>query len=364
MERRLASWPLFLAGLTLAAWPAAQSVSPANFGNAEASTSATGPLGQNSTTGWRHIQVHDDLNGSPRTFTSLSFRRDRTASLGYNRYTLQVTLRMSDAATTSGTIDSTFDNNHGTNVLTVVNNRQITFPSTAPGSAPAPFVYEIPFDVPFRYSGSGSLAWEIRVSSSAGMLTSYSFDAASSSSTSPPMGVIAYGQGCRHSSRLRNMSLTGSSSMNWNTGVGSLFLDGSELPESAPISVILGFSNLFLGGAPLPFALPGSAAATSGPCYVYHDARLAFQLTTSGSSARFTLPIPATPGLQGVHIFGQFVALDPFAGHPLGVTLSNVVDHHYVEPYGLAPVSQVQANNLFATTGQVRQNYGYVIQLR
>src|SRR5690606_29880532 len=135
----------------------------------------TGPFGQNSSTGWRHLQVHDDLTGAPRTFRSLAIRRDAAAQGPYNAYSLRLTLILSKAATTSDTLDATFDANHGPDRITVVNDRTITFPSTAATGGPAPFDYVVPFDVPYSWNGTGSLCWEVRVQSSTNMLTTYTF---------------------------------------------------------------------------------------------------------------------------------------------------------------------------------------------
>lgn len=342
----------------------AQIVSPPHFANAEGPTYLAGPIGQNSTTGWRHLQVHDDLTGPPRTFNFLSIRRDPVGTLPYNAFSAQVTLILSHAATTSATVDTTFQNNHGAGMKTVVNNRVINFPSTAAGGAPAGFVYTIPFEQPFNYSGSGSLCWELRTTSFSNYLTTYYFDAVTGASSSPALGIATYGFGCRHSSRQYPMAATGRSSMNWFGGAGTLYVDGSELPDGGPVTVLLGVSKTSLRGAPLPLLLPGSLTAPSGPCLLYTSAEFAIGAVSSNTSATLTLAVPATPSLHAVHLFAQYIAIDPRAGHLTNVTLSNGVEYCFVAPFAAALTGSVYATNLFATTGTVQTSYGYVVQLR
>jgi hypothetical protein len=298
-----------------------------------------GPIGQNMTTGWRHLQVHDDLTGPARTFNSLSIRRDSGIATPYNAFSCQVTLILSHAATNSTTVDATFQSNHGTGMKTVVNNKVINFPSTAASGAPAPFNYTIPFEQPFSYNGTSPLCWEIRTTS-------------------------FYGIVCRHSARLYDIKATGTSSMNWFSGAGTLYVDGTELPDGGPATVLLGISRTSLRGAPLPLLLPGSLTAPSGPCVLYQSAEFAIGAVSSNSTARLTLAVPATPSLHAIHLFAQYIAIDPRAGHLTNVTLSNGVEYCFVAPHSAALTGSVYASNLFATTGTVSPNYGYVVQLR
>lgn len=342
----------------------AQVISPAEFRVAEGPSYGAGPIGQSSASGWRYIQVHDDLAGPARTFQSLSVRRESTFGAPYNQFTARVTLILSNAATTAATIDSTFQNNHGANRLIVVNDRTVTFPSTIASGSPAPFAYTIPFDVPFRFNGVGSLCWELRVSNSSNMLTTYYFDAAYSSSTNPGLGVGTIGVGCRHSSRLQPMTAVGSSSMNWPAGTGTVYFDGSEMPENAMVTAALGFSRTNYAGLALPFELPGSYGSVSGACALHTSIQVTIGVVTSGSSARLTLPVPATPAMHGMHMYAQYLTYDPNSGHSIGLVGSNAVDYCWGQPFGAAPVSQVYATNSFATTGTVTANFGYVTRLQ
>jgi hypothetical protein len=160
------------------------------------------------------------------------------------------------------------------------------------------------------------------------------------------------------------MVANGFSSMQWTSGVGTLYVDGNELPDGGPAIVLMGLSKTRLGGIPLPFLMPGSLIAPSGPCAVYSSSEFAFGAVSSATTARLTMPVPAAPSLHAVHLYAQYLAIDPAAGNLFGVALSNAVEFCFVAPYQNAPIGQVWATNVFAATGTAVSNYGYVVELR
>lgn len=90
-------------------------------------------------------------------------------------------------------------------------------------------------------------------------------------------------------------------------GNAALTVDAGGVPAGALLAHVLGF------------------ARTSAPLFgvdVLVDAALIAPATASPSgAASFALPIPSSPGLVGVHVFAQVLAVDP-AG-PAGVTASD-----------------------------------------
>lgn len=358
--------PLALTLSALMSVAQAQIVSPDHFSVAEAPSSDLHAFGQSSSNGWRLLQVHDDLNGQARTFNSLALRRDSTSQRQkYNTYTLQMTVLVSTAATTASTISTTFDANHGANKQTVVNTRDIQLPTTAPGEAPAAFDYRIPFDQPYAFDGAGPLCWEVRILNATNLLTNYYFDAASSSSTNPPLANAVFGEGCQHSTRLSPIGITGSSSMVWSQNRGTLRMNGSDLPTNTIAFAALGISRTNFNGLPLPFLLPGTLTAWSGPCRVYASLDIVSPTpTTTSGTAAYSVPVPAQLSFHGLQLYGQYLATDVGSGTPLGLTTSPGVEYNWVAPYSVAPISQIYVNQLFGTTGTKRANFGYVVQLR
>ena len=77
---RLLSVTLFVSAATPALFAQSTLVSPAYFAPLEATSSSVIPF--SSSVLYRHLQVHDDLAGTPRTIKGMSLRRSGPFNIG------------------------------------------------------------------------------------------------------------------------------------------------------------------------------------------------------------------------------------------------------------------------------------------
>jgi hypothetical protein len=349
--------------LVLSLAPAQSVVSPGHFTSAEASSQNRFPFGETSQL-FRYLQVHDDLQGTPRPIRTMTWRRGAgtcgTACTNpYPAYTISLNAWCSTATTTATTLVAAFDTNHGTDKVQVITSKTFNFPATSTAEVPAPFVYRITFDVPFIYLGMAPLCWEVQVTGRTNATALY-FDAASGSSTNPPMPMGSFGAGCTATGRGAAMTAVPTATMSWGTGSGSLVVSGANAPANGVIVVLIGFRKDNFGGIPLPFLLPGTSTAPSGPCSLHVAIALVMAgLADAGGRSTTTIPVPATLDLNGGSTFEQILALDP-AANSFGVVLSNAVNHNFLAPYGLAPVGRVYLNGSHGASGAPATNEGLV----
>jgi hypothetical protein len=338
-----------------AATAAAQSVvSPAHFTDAEGSTSNSFPFGV-ATAPFRYANIHDDMAGTARTIRGMTLRRNNTSAASA-AYTVTLDAWMSTAVTTGTTPDATFDNNHGADKLQVATGRTYNFPASPRQFAPEPFVFDVPFDVPFNFAGTGSLCWEVQVTARSNT-TSYFLDASSGQgSTNPAMAVNTFGAGCLATGRTTAMGATGTSTMNWTAGTGTLTVNSTNGPASAPAAMVLGDM------LPVPFLIPGSDLGPSGPCNVYVNPLVVVGGTTSATGASsYQIPFPATPNLNGLRTFEQVASLDASA-NSFGLVTSAAVNHNVVAPYGPIPGARIYLSGSLGASGTAVANYSLVVR--
>lgn len=335
-------------------------VSPSHFTTAEGNSYGYSPFGS-TTTPDRYLQVHDDLAGTPRTIRSISLRRDGSTFSNFAAYSMLVDVVLSNAATTADTISTTFDSNHGSNKATVAQFKLVQFPSTDHGSTRG-FDYKIPFDQPFNFNGTGSLAWEMRVTSRTNPSTYY-FDYAYSTSTNPAPYYWSYGTGCKATTYSNPMSISGSSSANWTGGSVTLSYFGNYFPKNALVTLLLGAQDKTFGGAPLPFEIPGTNGFPSGKCFLYLDPLITIpQLTNAQGQLTANIGAGVNTGNNGNVIFVQSVALDTQA-NAFGLVTSNMVQHQVIAPWTTIRVSNVYATSSVGGTGTIQKNQSYVIRI-
>jgi hypothetical protein len=343
---------------------AAQSVvSPREYTSAEAPANNSYPFGV-STQVIRYVGIHDDLQGTPLLIKGMSMRRNGTSTTPiYPAYTITLDAWCSLAATTSTTPNTTFDNNHGSNKMQVVTNKTFNFPQADYGFVPSPFLHSVVFDTPYPYLASAPLCWEVQRTAITLAASIFHDGATNSANTNPPMAFTPFGTGCKVSSQNVAMTATGSAVMSWPSGTGTLTVSGQSGPANSVVLVIMGTSSERFSGIPLPFLIPGSGGAPSGPCNLYTNIVLGFAATTTSAGTSLTnIPVPATPDLNGLRTFEQIVALDP-AANPLGVALSNGVNHNWIAPYQLPLVARVYLlGSLAPVASGVTANYGLVIR--
>ena len=354
--------------LALAADSSSQTsvVSPAHFTAAEANVDNSYPFGFGTT--FRYAQIHDDLAGTPRLIKGLSFRRDGTQTVVtlYLPYSVTLDLWCSTATTTAATPSTSFDQNHGADKSRVITARNFNFPQTDHSFVPNPFVYDVPFDIPFIFVGARSLCWEVHKTAATNS-AAYFLDAASGAQghANPPLAISRFGAGCRLSATNAPMSADSSAVMSWPSGSGNLTVTGTAGPLSGFVIVVLGLreTTAFGGSIPLPFLIPGSGGAPSGPCHLYTDVLLVTASVTTATGASTTpVPVPATPDLNGLRTFAQIWAFDA-AANPLGVVTSNAVNHNFVAPYPTIPVARIYLPGNLGAVGTAAAHIGLITRV-
>ena len=354
-----------LAVLTLASALAAQGlVSPAHFTQAEGNTYSYVGIGSTSTPD-RVLQVHDDLKGVVRTIGSVAFRRDASlasSSYDYAAYNILCDITLSNAATTSASISTTFDLNHGANKTQVASFKLAAFPATKHKRGSEPFDYKILFTTPYAFDGSTGLCFEIKVNSKTNTQTVY-LDYQSTTVSTNPYAYDEYtGTGCKATGYTSPMFVQGNSNPNWPANSLTLGWTGSSLPKNALGYLCLGASDQTWSSLTLPFALPGTSSAPSGTCTVYCDWSVQIPaLSNATGGLTQNIGFQANPNWNGQSIYSQLVFLDA-AANSWGAVMTNRVQHQVIAPYTLLPVSICYAQGGLPVTGTVAKNQAYPIK--
>lgn len=340
----------------------AQVVSPQEFAKTEAPSSIYRGLGSRSTSGWRYLQIHDDLKGKNATVREIAFRRDGARNTLYSSYEFNLTLILSTASKTAATITANFDANHGANKKVVASNQAVNMPATRARGVAADWQYRIKLRTPYVFSGAnGGLCWEAQTSLFRGPATTVYFDAAWSRSTNPAMAGAAYGSGCYHTKQRLRATTSVRASVNYTSKLGSLSVSGNYHAPNSFAIVALGFSKTNFGAIPLPFVIPGSTRAYSGACSILASLDILFAGTTNASgTTSVNVPIPVDRQYGGVKLFMQLMSQDKDTPAAIDLVTANGYEVQFVAPYDLAPVSRSYANNSLAATGAVTKNYGIV----
>jgi hypothetical protein len=349
--------------VTLSALAAQNVVSPAHFSNVEAPSYAYTPIGDQ-TVPSRYLQVFDDLT-SPMNITGFSLRRDYSAGgrTAWGAYTILCNIWCSNAIVNAGTVNRTFDLNHGTNKAQVRNQFSPINIAAQTWSPPVMgFDTVIPFSQPFAWNGSGSLAIEIGMTQSTLSGTRY-FDYVSGTSTNPAPEYLSFGVGCKTTGTTTTMVLNPSASMNWTTKVVQLNYSGSSMPRSALAYLMLGFSRTNWGPLPLPFELPGTAASPSGPCtaYVSGDIIVPVLTTATGTFSQTLQVNNIDTNLHGLNLYSEAVGIDQAANN-WGIVASNATQHHIVAPWNVMPVGNVYLQNSNGALGTAQPRAGYIVK--
>jgi hypothetical protein len=145
----------------LAAGAAGQvAVSPSDRSTLEGSSSTSYPLGRAQC---RLQQVIGDLPSQAATLRGHAYRRDAiTVTNAVDGFRAEVTVLGSLSPRTPATASTTFAENHGTPLVTLVPRTWISFPATTrPLIDPAPdFALRLPYATPFAWPGAGVLCLE------------------------------------------------------------------------------------------------------------------------------------------------------------------------------------------------------------
>ena len=135
----------------------------------------------------------------------------------------------------------------------------------------------------------------------------------------PAASYVTFGSGCAGSAGVpalaaQNLPTLGTTFrlavQNLPAGPGALFM-------------VLGLNRTSWNGIPLPLSLtPFGMTGCSALCSLNSTSLLLH----AGGSATWSLPLPNRASLSGVHFYNQALSLDPAAGNPAGIVVSNAGD--------------------------------------
>jgi hypothetical protein len=349
MKPHLCIGTLLLAGSTLAQ---GQIVVPNHFGPAAGPGNRFAPF--NLQNHW--LGIYDELMPAGGLIRGIAFRRE-SFTANYRAFTVTLDAWASTAATNSTTPSTTFATNHGTDLLRVVTARLYNMPAAPNASVPGEFLYDLPFDVPFMHGGAGPLAVETLVSANTiPAFNNPAFDYAAGSDQSPLLAVASYGAGCIGTGSPNALAAAGSSTTIWQSGVGTLIVNGTNGLANSFVMTLVGFSDTDLFGVPLPVLIPGTTS-----CFVRTSISFGVVATTDGAGASSTqIQVPCTPDLHGLRSFSQNWSFDA-AANAAGIVTSNGVQHNWVAPYISVPAAIVFQSTA-AATPTATAGAGYVIR--
>ena len=338
-------------------------VAPAHFANAEAGASSTHGIGTR-TAPSVYLGIYEDMQGVAASISGVSFRRDGGVSskTTYLPATMVVDIWVSTAATTAGSPDPTFADNHGPDKTKVASSALAQCPAVPPSGAASPFDYRFPFSAPYAWNGAGPLCVEIRILARTNT-QSYHLDwIQKASDNNPTIFRREFGTSCKASGQAVNMRLSGLASSNWPGNSGTLIYSASVMPPNTLVSTLIGSDNQSLGGLPLPFELPGTSLGSSGPCFLQSNVVITLPGVTD-ATGRMTLNVGFAPSplFNGLSLFGSVAALD-FNANSLGVITTNGVEHHLLAPYASSRVGSVYNTGALGPTGTVQPGAGYVVR--
>lgn len=334
-----------LTALTSAApGPMAQqpTVDPAAFAYTSGARETGFPFGHPDRRTVRLLQVHDGLRGTPRTITSLAFRRSPLDQNQVPAFLADVSLTLASAAggATAASIASTFDQNLGPDATVVLPRRTIQFAASAPPSAnPTPFEYRIPTDVPFAFSGLAPLCFDLTVHDHTNATpTRFDLHAEGHSHTAP------IGAGC--AGLTLTTSITLPEVVHTVTGIA----------PNTPLALMIGGDFGSASGLPLPLSL---APLGAPGCTLLVDPSIGVPTVADPQGVgRFSLPAASTP--DDAFYGAQVLALDPTLNAlGLGLTAMDVV-----VPRTGRVVGRVFTEDLTQPAGIAQPVFGLVVEIR
>lgn len=336
--------------LLLTGLATAQYVSPSHYTLAEGTANNVFPFG-NTTVPFRFEQVHDNVPAM--AITGLAFRHNATTSV-YPSHSVTIDAWVSTAAVTSGTATNDFDTNHGSDKVQVVAAQTYNHPASDSRCVPGDFILRYPLQTPFVFAGVGSVCWEVHVTAKT-QTTSIVHDAATGGVTNPALQVGRGGLGCLATGRTSALSAAGASTMSWSTNSGTLTVNTTNAPASAPVFHMIGIDKNTCNGLPLPLELPGTNGSPSGSCFL-HTCYIGGPANSGVASAAgawtSSLPVPAFTWFNGFTLLSQTIAIDATA-NAYGVVTSPLVAHGWVAPTPTSDVARVFLSASLGNPGTV-----------
>lgn len=281
----------------------------------------------------RYQEIHDQLAGSSRSINSISLRR--TADMvTIPAFKATCSMRLSTATNQAAKISSSFANNTGPDVSTVIKTRSISFPENVPagpGILPA-FSYTLPTDQPFAFMGKGPLCLELLVTTHTNR-TPFKFD--------------LYQQGYGYLASIG--AACGGLDLSTGFEGGKVVHQTTGLPADAPL--------LFLAGAPLrdpidlkPLGAPGCSQLITLPILLP-----AFATSSGTHEIEFSLQAAQS----GDAYAAQIMAIKPGL-NALGAVLSQA---NLVLPIGPRNLGRLWAEAATASTGTAQPVFGLVLRI-
>lgn len=265
-----------------------------------ASTGGNQSLPFSEGTGSRWQQIHGDLIGPARLLRGLRLHRDEVVPALPTATSRAITVEVLVGEADLALVGSDFAQNFLVPAQQVVPPTSIPLPDwSVPAGGSLPFDLDIPFAVPFAYSGVLALVVEVRIVNDA--LVSHFVDAYGEAGNSIP--PIDLGTGCntgflpfRQDASLTTVRVpTQQAEVVWD--LRALF---------APV----GLQGFFVIGTQNPVTVPGLCETV----FPTLDLVLPATQFASGPVAINTLPLastPFSPGLVGVQVTVQSAAIDP-----------------------------------------------------
>jgi hypothetical protein len=306
-----------LLALTLGLSAGAQNtiVSPVAAATVEGNTQNNFPW--NSTTVRRYMQIHDDIGGTPKLITKISFRVGQSTTNALGVRTIDMELFMGHGPNYPNW-SYTFANNYVGAPMQVMPRQNVVFGPTGQAVNPGPNPFtnqDLMLTTPFPYNGVGSCIWEavIHANPTAVGGSFLATDADVSSTTSGTAGTIT-GTGCIATGRAAAMTHTIT-----HADMGGLYLLNVSVgngPSTAPLLWALGTSNPNL-------AVPGlcTNVLTDLLIILFAGSTDAAGALTTATPTRSTIVTPNSIG--GATLFSQVHAIDMGRPDPIPVTNSN-----------------------------------------
>ncbi|HKB15588.1 MAG TPA: hypothetical protein VKF62_05950 [Planctomycetota bacterium] len=305
---------------------------------------------------YQQVYAASDLLASgvafPIAITALSFRPGQmnpTSSFPLAGETLTVTVSLAASTAAPDALSSTYAANVS-GAATVVYSGTLSLPSipSFSGPGPYPFVWTIPLQTPYVYTGASDLLLDLSILGSSvpganapldsvGILgdavsrqVSVGNPSAGSADFGDTGGLITrvsyeslfapFGAGCAGAGGY--VPSIGASGGAPTLGNASFAITLANATGGGSAFLVLGASDVSWLGVPLPIDLapfggPGCPLLVSG------DVLIAWPVSGSGpggGSALVPTPIPANPSLAGGTAFVQWIPSDPIAG---GIRASN-----------------------------------------
>lgn len=328
------------AGLALASGAAAQLISPAGLATLEGNSANNYPF-----YGTMHyMQIHGDVRGAATTIRGQSHRRGMSDARQVAR-TLEVEIWMGEGDFAAAS--ATFANNYQTPRTQVFTRKNVSAPSwTTFAGSPPPFDLTFAYDVPFAYSGTRDLVWEMAVTQNSANQQTYSTDAHQQYNDCGPERTL--GVGCQATGQTQPMTLVGSHCSNARTGrVGLSWYLFNGAP-SAPGVFLIGLVNPAL-------PLPGMCAPT-----LYTDAAVTVSTSTDrgGSMDVPLVEVAFYPRLAGLKTYTQAATLD--AAQPgLPLAVSNGMEVTVIAPPTIGRYARIHGA-LGGASGGLEPGYALV----